>query len=132
MKVKQIYDRDTGNTYQIGGGSEMKLVAEGVFEYDDNKEIYKNVYSFEPDKTYLFKMYDGDVSFFSTTIFATGDVIVSTPQAELYESGAIIMFKQVNENDIYFVETNTGESVFGLYASYIYKIYELPFTLPNS
>ena len=127
--IKKIYDRDTGNIYDVGADSKLKLVAEGVFEYDDNKKTYINVYSFEPDKTYLFKMYDGDTSFFATTIFATSDVIISTPQAELYESGSIMMVKQVNENDIQFVQMNTGELSLGLYCAYIYKIYELPISI---
>ena len=144
MKVKQIYDRDTGNTYQIGGGNnEMKFVEKVIgCRVEQNWMNFDLSVKLEFNKMYLIIRYDYMNNLYTQTIY------FNTP----YFISETFIFV-INDDDgelipahLHYVEGGKGINMLSISPinypenfilsvdeenDYI-EIYELPFALPNS
>jgi hypothetical protein len=71
--IKKIYDRDTGNIYDVGADSKLKLVAEGSYDIlsDSTVKNYKLNNRLEPNKCYLIEMHCYGYGGMTSAVFKT-------------------------------------------------------------
>lgn len=126
--IKKIYDRDTGNVYDVGADDKLKLVAEGTLEKNEELGDYKpinNINELKENVQYLIKLEntDGDlmtcVGEFKKK-FMTSQFVYDYGYDKVY---SVFIHKDFTRLVTY--DMNSYEYAEG----YTYKIFELPFSL---
>lgn len=70
--IKKIYDRDTGNIYDVGGSNKLKLVDTAL--YNENKGEYNFTADIKLNTCYLLHCIDdNNMGIYSTCVVMTGN-----------------------------------------------------------
>lgn len=123
--IKKIYDRDTGNIYDVGADNKLKLVAEGTLEIEGYG--YKPIYNFEANKCYLIQIFENEVSFISVQLWID-DNYRGFAITNDYSNAGELVYVTIG-NTFFEVYTLREGSYVQDYEGYLYKIYELPFSM---
>lgn len=123
--IKKIYDRDTGNIYDVGADNKLKLVAEGTLEWDDDNGCYNVNFNVKENKYYLLELHDAGDSLLTHTFCYTSAGFSIPDTFESKWSGVWIKGYGYG-NELYLYEQD--ELTEG-YVGVQYKVYELPFSM---
>lgn len=135
--IKKIYDRDTGNIYDVGADNKLKLVAEGTYnptsDYEGEIVLNNNL---EPNKIYMVSINDNVSTLLcSNTIISTFGLSENTgiptfismidgDTESLQNFLSHILYSSRNKINI-----NGDGSTYVFGESIPVKIYELPFSM---
>lgn len=124
--IKKIYDRDTGNIYDVGADSKLKLVAEGSFEeHPEDERCVVRPYNFENNKMYVLVVKYLSLLHCTLIGWCYDDRFVTS--YGLTEGDEVICFISKKSEPSYAYNVN-ADYVEGL-SNYNYEIYELPFSM---
>lgn len=125
--IKKIYDRETGNIYDVGD-NKLKLVAEGVLEWDEENNYYKpinNINELKENVQYLIKLEDIDGGIM-TFVGEFNNWYMTSQYVYNYNYDVVhSMFIHKDFTNLVTLDMSTFDGAEG----YTYKIYELPFSL---
>lgn len=142
--IKKIYDRDTGNIYDVGADNKLKLVAEGSCDVESGTSNHSFLINLnnklEIGKSYIVKIiYDEDECFTSANIFnyyyktSNGDSNWSLWNLFDYDSDSNILgYMRYEESENYNRLYLTSDDLSGeltLYSNCTCEVYELPFSM---
>lgn len=153
--IKKIYDRDTGNIYDVGADNKLKLVAEGTYDSENSTDFIIE-YNLDKDlaenKFYYIERYDDTDGSKSGVFIRTGSEIHTGNQIYTLVSPVRTIITGVNSDDDSIVEcsiqySRTKNMATGVYThkkisinsinripitqseSDTLQVYELPFSL---
>lgn len=135
--IKKIYDRDTGNIYDVGADNKLKLVDRIVIENGEDSSTSINFIltnQLEIGKTYLLKLIDdaASVDHFNTFIHISSEETYNhcIGLARDYDSDSIVQVRYsylIHDNYIISIDGFNSNNLYNNYE--ILEIYELPFSM---
>jgi hypothetical protein len=135
--IKKIYDRDTGNIYDVGADNKLKLVDRIVIENEADSSTCVNftlTNQLEIGKTYLLKLIDDAASsnHYNTFIHISSEETYNycIGLARDYDSDGDVTVRYYYHTTPNIAISIEGINEINLYNNYeILEIYELPFSM---